>query len=335
MVQRKRALVLGATGGIGGEVATRLKLDGWSIRALSRRPVPKQQKDFEWIVGDALNRDDVVSAASGVELIVHAVNPPGYQKWRELVPAMIDNTIAAARHADGRILLPGNVYNFGPDSFDRLDENAPQNPLTRKGRIRVEMEKRLEQASEAGIRVLIVRAGDFFGPNAKNNWFGQALVKPGQPLKAITYPGRAGVGHQWAYLPDVAETMVRLVNREAELAAFERFHMEGHWDRDGARMIAAIRKAAGKAELPVKALPWGVMRLLSPFAPLFREVIEMRYLWNEEVRLRNDKLTAFLGGEPRTPLDEAVRTTLSGLGCIVGGTRPQHGVTTPAAGSYA
>jgi hypothetical protein len=31
----------------------------------------------------------------------------------------------------------------------------------------------------------------------------------------ITYPGTAGVGHQWAYLPDAAETIVGLVEKSA------------------------------------------------------------------------------------------------------------------------
>jgi len=59
--------------------------------------------------------------------------------------------------------------------------------------------------------VLIVRAGDFFGPKAGNNWFSQGLVKAGQPVRAVSQPGSPGVGHQWSYLPDVARTMVELL----------------------------------------------------------------------------------------------------------------------------
>jgi nucleoside-diphosphate-sugar epimerase len=326
MADRKTALVLGATGGIGGEVARRLHADGWAIRAMSRKPDHSGNAAFEWIAGDAMNREDVLSAATGVSLIVHAVNPPGYRKWNEFVLPMIDNTIVAAKENGARILLPGTVYNYGPDAFDRLDETAPQNPLTRKGRIRVELEKRLEAASREGARVLIVRAGDFFGPKAGNTWFAQGLIKPGRPLTAITSPGASGVGHQWAYLPDVAETMVQLINRESELGAFERFHMDGHWDSDGRQMIDAIRRAAGNPDLPVKGFPWTIMKLASPFAPLFRELMEMRYLWQTPVRLRNERLVAFLGYEPRTPLDEAVRNTLAGLGCLDGRNRSDEGL---------
>ncbi|MDO9125783.1 MAG: hypothetical protein Q7U42_02875, partial [Parvibaculum sp.] len=48
----------------------------------------------------------------------------------------------------------------------------------------------------------------------------------------------------------------------------------------------------------------------------FREMREMRYLWKKPVKLDNAKLVAFLGHEPHTPLDIAVRATLAGLGCI-------------------
>jgi hypothetical protein len=51
------------------------------------------------------------------------------------------------------------------------------------------MERRLREASVTGVRTLIGRAGDFFGPHAGNNWFAQGLIKPGKPLAAISYPG--------------------------------------------------------------------------------------------------------------------------------------------------
>ena len=47
-----------------------------------------------------------------------------------------------------------------------------------------------------------------------------------------------------------------------------------------------------------------------------RRCIEMSYLWREPLRMDNSRLVAFLGNEPRTPLDEAVRLTLTGLGCL-------------------
>lgn len=313
---KKTALVLGATGGIGGEVARLLVARGWNVKALHRDPqrAAKSGDGMQWLAGDAMNRDDVVSAAQGTQLIVHAVNPPGYRNWGALVVPMIDNSIAAARASGARILLPGTVYNYGPDAFPIIDEESPQRPVTRKGAIRVELETRLQAAAADGVRTLIVRAGDFFGPKVGNSWFSQGLVKPGKPLTAISYPGSAGVGHQWAYLPDVAETMVCLVEKEDQLETFARFQMEGHWDADGTQMVAAIAHAARKPELKASAFPWWLLALASPFVAVFRELREMRYLWQHPVQMSNKRLVQLLGAEPRTPLDVAVKRTLAGLG---------------------
>jgi nucleoside-diphosphate-sugar epimerase len=316
-MENKTALVLGATGGIGGEVAHRLAASGWHVRALNRRPRASTPDDpFAWITGDAMVAEDVARAAGGASLIVHAVNPPGYRNWGELVLPMLDNSIAAARATGARILLPGTVYNYGPDAFPDLTEDKPQHAVTIKGRIRVEMERRLAALAASGdAKVLIVRAGDFFGPHAANNWFSQGLVKPGKRPSAITCPGKPGVGHQWAYLPDVAETMVRLIE-QGDLDDFASFHMAGHWDADGTAMVDAIRRALGGPAIRTTRLPWLAMRLAAPFVPMFRELLEMKYLWDQPVRLRNDRLVAKLGSEPRTPLDDAVRATLVGLGCV-------------------
>ena len=314
------ALILGATGGVGGEVARLLVAQGWSVRALhrdlDRLSAFHKTSGLSWHRGDVVSAADVASAATGTSVIVHAVNPPGYRNWGELVLPMLDNTIAAAVANSARIVLPGTVYNFGPDAFPNLHETSPQNPVTVKGRIRVEMEDRLRAASLKGASALIVRAGDFFGPRAGNNWFSQGLVKPGKRVTAITYPGRTGIGHQWAYLPDVAETIVRLLEKSEILEPFSTFQMEGHWDADGTQMIAAIRKVVGNPKIKVGKMPWLSMRLLSPFVPLFRELLEMQYLWNVPIRMDNVRLKTALGLEPHTPLDVAVRNTLIGLGCL-------------------
>jgi nucleoside-diphosphate-sugar epimerase len=316
------ALVIGATGGIGGEVARRLAERGWRVRTLHRRPAEAAARaglpaSVEWVAGDAMDGTAVLAAAKGAAIVVHAANPPGYRNWQGLALPMLDHAIAAAEAAGARLVFPGTVYNFGPDAFPVLREDSPQHPRTRKGRIRVEMERRIEAACGRGrMRGLIVRAGDFFGPRATgNSWFAQ-IAKPGRPLAAVVYPGRREVGHDWAYLPDLAETMVRLIEREAELPAFARFHFRGHWFGRGVEIAEATRRVAGRPEAPIRAFPWLAVRLGAPFVTLFREMLEMRYLWREPLELDNARLVGFLGREPHTPLDEALRATLTGLGAM-------------------
>ena len=112
---------------------------------------------MEYVTGDALSRTDVLAAAEGADMIVHAVNPPGYQNWEKQVLPMLDNTIAAAEAVGARIVFPGSVYNFGADAFPVLTEVSPQNPFTRKGMLRKEMEQRLTEKSQLTLRFFIIR----------------------------------------------------------------------------------------------------------------------------------------------------------------------------------
>jgi nucleoside-diphosphate-sugar epimerase len=315
MKTARTALVLGATGGSGSEIASALVARGWTVRGLVRDTERTGlSADITWHKGDAMNASEVAQAARGVDVIVHAVNPPGYRNWATVVLPMLDNTIAAAQKNRARIVLPGTVYNFGPDAPALLGEDAPQRPHTRKGAIRVQMEQRLEAAAVDGVRVLILRCGDFFGPRAGNNWF-NALVKPGKRPSSVSYPGPRGLRHAWAYLPDVGATVALLLERESELAAFERFHFDGNWV-DGTTLTHSMQKATANSALPLRSFPWWLITLASPFVTTFREVGEMRYLWRQPMQLDNRKLVAFLGEEPHTNFDEAVAKTLQGMGCL-------------------
>jgi nucleoside-diphosphate-sugar epimerase len=319
MTSTKTVLVIGANGGVGRETALAFARRGWRVRAFARRPEPGALPGADWISGDAMNAGDVAEAARGASVIVHAVNPPGYRDWNRLVLPMIDNTVAAAKAEGARIVLPGTVYNYGPDAFPSLSETDPQNPPTRKGRIRVELERRLERAARDGARVLILRAGDFYGPHMTgNSWFSSALAKPGRPVTSLTYPGRPEVGHAWAYLPDFAETAARLVEHEDRLADFDTFHFEGHWFERGVEIAERARAVANAKDAPIKTLPWTAIVALSPVVRMFRELAEMRHLWTTPIRLDNAKLVALIGEEPRTDVDAALRATLAGMGCLPG-----------------
>jgi nucleoside-diphosphate-sugar epimerase len=254
------------------------------------------------------------AARTVAQVLVHG--DPGFQRQRNLfwenahdrLVATGDRRLANAnsgsrsdQRQQGQVAVRAQGEGFAPPAGQRL-----------AGR-------RLLAASKNGVRALILRAGDFFGPKPANNWFSQGLVKPGKPITVVSYPGQPAVGHQWSYLPDVARAIVELLARRDSLTPFATFHMAGHWDADGSQMVEAIqrvvaRRTGGKPR--VTAFPWWLLTLASPFVATFREMREMRYLWREPLRMANARLIAALGREPHTPLDEAVEATLVGLGCF-------------------
>jgi nucleoside-diphosphate-sugar epimerase len=315
------ALLIGATGAFGHAVAEALVARGWRVKALHRDPARGRAAfpglAIDWVKGDAMSASDVVAAAKAATIIFHAANPPGYRRWRELAIPMLENAIAAAKASGARLIFPGNVYNFGPDAGPVVTETAPQHPETRKGAVRVDMEKRLAAAVSDGVRSIVLRAGDFLG-DVRGSWFNSVIVK-GRPVRSLSYPGRPNVGHAWAYLPDLARTAARLAEIERDLAPFEVFHFNGHWIEPGIELCHSIRRVTARPNLPIRAFPWILVYLAAPFVTFMRELLEMRYLWQRPLRLDGGKLERTLGTVPHTPLDEAVAATLKSMGATASG----------------
>ncbi|HEY1447688.1 MAG TPA: NAD-dependent epimerase/dehydratase family protein [Caulobacteraceae bacterium] len=312
----RTALIIGATGSFGAHAMCALNRRGWTIRALARDPKAAALKagphmPVEWIAGDAMNPADVTAAAKGVSVIVHAANPPRYKNWRGLAIPMLAATIAAARAEGARIVYPGNVYNYAPNAGPLIAEDAPQAPVTRKGKVRVEMEDMLRAETAQGVKVLVLRAGDFFGPAAPNSALVWLTTRRAGRVTSVYTAGPAP--HAFAYLPDLAETMGRILDHESELADFEVFHFAGHWLAGPDALVGAVRRATGDPAIPLKPFPYPVLIALSPFVTMFRELLEMRYLWRQPIGLDDAKLRAFLGDVPATPLDTAVREALADL----------------------
>ncbi len=76
MTPTPRLLVIGATGGIGSEVAKAARAAGWSVRAMHRHPRKAARSmaepDVDWVRGDAMRAKDVAKASG--KLI--PVSPP-------------------------------------------------------------------------------------------------------------------------------------------------------------------------------------------------------------------------------------------------------------------
>ncbi len=308
--EQQHALVIGLTGGFGGAVARALRARGWKITALMRDPSrrPDDLPDVEVVQGDAGDAELVSRLGARVELVVYGANVP-YTRWRVDALPLLEPTAAAAERHGVRILFPGNIYNFAADAGPQLDETTPQEPTTAKGRVRVEMERRLHQAAERGARVLVLRCGDFFGEAAPSSWMNE-IIKVGKAGSwRFTHMGPDDVPHAFAFLPDVGEAAARLVELPGDQSAFEVFHFSGHQVSFG-QLRAALTACVGEAAVSDRSMPWLMMTLASPFVPIARELREMRYLWGQELALDDAKLRAALGELPQTPLQDALTRTL-------------------------
>lgn len=303
----RTVLVLGAGGRFGRAAVAAFSDAGWQVRAFVRpnRPAPSS-RGVAAIEGDAFDATSVAEAARGADVIVHALNPP-YPRWSQDLPRQTESVLAAARATGATVMIPGNVYNYGADMPATLGEGTPHHPSTRKGTLREEMEQSFRRATEDGVNTVILRAGDFIEAAKTGNWF-DTYVTAKIDRGVAVYPGPLNRMHAWAYLPDMAQAMVELAESDDPVTGFETFNFGGY-NLTGAALIAALETHANRP-LKTRGMPWFAMHLMAPFAPLIREVLEMRYLWTVPHAVDGSALSEALPAFRPTPLSEALAETL-------------------------
>jgi len=308
-------LVLGANGRLGAAAMAAFESAGWRCLGQVRRAPAESGKPgfLQMPLEDAAA---LAQAAGRVDCVLHAVSPP-YPQWHTHALPLARHALDLARRLDALLLFPGNVYNFGAAMPPLLSETTAQAPTARKGRVRVQIEQMLREGARGGARCAILRAGDFFGAG-RGTWFD--LVMTRQLARGrVVYPGRLDLPHAWAYLPDLARAFVALAGARAGLAPFEVCQFPGHAPT-GAQLVAAMGAwAHGRGhlapgtQLEVRGLPWPLLRLGGAVVPMWRELAEMRYLWDVPHRLDGTRLRALVGELPQTPLQQAVDAALDAL----------------------
>jgi len=282
----KTVLILGASGNIGRYSVAAFKKAGWQVKTYDR------------------SSGDMTDAARGVDVIINGLNPPGYHNWAGLVPEYTQQVIAAAKSAGATVIVPGNVYNFGatPGTWD---ENTPQNPNTRKGRIRVAMESAYR---DAGVRTVILRAGSFVTPDGKNDVMGLVYLRSISKGQLVT-PGNADALQAFCYVPDWARAAVALAEMRADLQSFEDIPFPGH-AFSALDLQRQLQDTLGR-KIKLVGFPWLVMKIAAPFWELARELKEMRYLWSTPHQLSATKFARLLPDFQATDLKTVMTIGLS------------------------
>jgi len=305
-------LILGAAGRVGQVLVNAFAEAGWNVRAQARKTLPAALINHPRVRAVRCDATDVAAlttAARGASAIVNALNPL-YTEWERLALQLADAALAAAKASGALLMLVGNVYNFGRELPPLLTPATPERGDVPKARIRIDMEARMAAAASEGVDSVVIRAGDFFGGPGTGTWFDMGLA-PKLAKGRITYPGNPHIAHAWAYLPDLAQTFVRVAEKRAQLSGHHRLHFAGH-TLTGEDLKRALEAQTGR-RLRMGDMPWPIIRLASPFMPMWRELLVMRYLWERPHALDDSALRALIGTVPHTPLPQALRAALADL----------------------
>ncbi|MBS4214371.1 SDR family NAD(P)-dependent oxidoreductase [Neobacillus rhizophilus] len=303
----KKALVLGATGGMGYALVRELGNRGVEVVAFSRgkeklHALYQHEPRVTIFPGDALVEKDVIEAADGVDVIFHAVSFP-YPEWEEKHPLCIEIIVRAAEIHHAKIALVDNIYAYGRQSKIEVNEDTKKEPHTKKGNIRLAMENRLKGS---GIPSLIVHLPDVYGPNAENTILHETLKNVVQH-KTANFVGDLKVAREYIFTLDAAKAMVELASREDTYN--QNWNIPSAHQITGEEIIEILRKDAGYKK-PIRTVSKTMIRFIGIFHPFMRELVEMMYLTEDPVILSGKKYEAKIGPVPRTPYQEGIKKTL-------------------------
>ena len=161
-----RVLVVGGAGYIGSLLVERLLGKGYRVRVLDAllygdEPLrsSRTNPDFELIVGDCRNIQDMVKAIHGVESIVHLAAIVGDPACNQDGESALEINYAATRmlieiakgHGIRRLIFASSCSVYGATD-EVMDESSPVHPISLYGQTKVDSERALLEARSTTFR---------------------------------------------------------------------------------------------------------------------------------------------------------------------------------------
>lgn len=243
--------------------------------------------------------------------VVYQCSQPEYHRWPDEFPGLQRSIVQAAAAAGAVVVATENVYGYGPvplDTVGPLTEDLPLAATTRKGAVRAEMWRELEQANAAGtVHTVAARAADFYGPFVRDSMLGERFFEPllkGKKAEIVGDPDRL---HTVTYVPDLAAAMVRL-GGDPE-AWGQAWHIPNAPTVTTTELVALAAQAVGVVPAHKVVKRWQ-LRLVGPFMPSAKEIVEMYYEFDEDFVVDHSKYAARYGANA-TPLAQGLAATVA------------------------
>jgi nucleoside-diphosphate-sugar epimerase len=302
-----RHVVFGS-GAIGLATCEALVRRGESVRVVNRSGSARVPEGVEVVGGDASDAEFCRGVASGAAVLYQTMNPP-YTEWVEKFPALQDGVLSAAEANGARLVSMENVYMYGRPAGAPLTEDRAYAAHTKKGRLRAQMALQLLAAQTAGrVEVAIGRASDYFGPRggAQSN-LGDRVFPAALAGKTASVLGDLDQPHTYTFIPDIGEGLAVL--GEHPDAVGEVWHLPNDpQTRTTRELVDIVYRQSGHPRGRVRSVPPVVIRAMGVFNPLFRELAEMQYQFDEPFVVDSTKIAKRLGVEA-TPVEVALERT--------------------------
>lgn len=288
-----------------------LRARGEPVRALVR-PGRPAVPEVETVEADAADAEALERAAAGARSLVLAARPP-LSRWEPELARLVEAVTLVAERAGTPVVFPTTVDGLKtiyavplPADAPPIDHNDRPTPVRRARRA---AEDQLQQLAElSGVRVLIVRSGDWFGPGVDGPVAG-AMVRAALAGRPMPWFGPLDVGHGFTFVEDVAAVAAALLVRP-DRPTFEVAPVGAHYFPDAEAFAAALARAVGR---PVRArrVPGWSAALAGLLDAEARAFAETRYQWEGAILLDDTRTRGILRDWQPTPLEEALARTVA------------------------
>jgi len=300
-------VVFGA-GQIGPLLAARLREADKVVRVARKSSAAVLVKGVEAVRGDAMDPAFCGEAVRGAEVVYHCINTPYFARvWRETLPRIQANLIAAAGRAGARLVVLDNLYALGMTGGRPMTEETRPNPCSAKGEIRAQLHEDLMAAAKRGeVRVAVGRASDFYGPGAQGSHLGERFFRQvlgGKPGQVVLNPETP---HTYHFTHDVAAGLAAL-GLESQADGLWMLPCAGA--APTSKLVGLFAAALGRP-IKLQRVPPVVLSALGLFVPLVRELKEMAYQW-EEPFIVDDRRFCERFGHMATSLDVGAHETVA------------------------
>ena len=205
--------ILGATGQIAVELARELRrAHTGELRLVSRKP--RKVNDTDTLAtADLLDARQAAEAARGSSVVYFTAGlPPDTALWESQFPTMLRNALDASRAAGARFVYFDNTYMY-PQDERVLTEDAPFEPVGRKGRVRAAMASMvLQEMARGDIPVLIGRAPEFYGPGKTQSITNTLVIDKIRAGRIPRVPVRDDTRRTLIWTPDASRALAALGN---------------------------------------------------------------------------------------------------------------------------
>jgi len=301
--------ILGANGVIGRELSRRLPEYSDRIRQVSRSPKRVNSTDelFSANLLDARATADAV-AGSAVAYLVAGLKYD-HMVWAEQWPKLMHNAIDACKRHGCALVFFDNVYAYGHvDGV--MTENTPYNPRSRKGEVRARIATMLmDEVKRGELRAMIVRAADFYGPDASLSITHVTVTARLAARKTPQWLGNAKAVHTFTYTSDAGRSLAVLGNTAS--AYGQVWHALASKEPITGEQYVRIACELSGRPYGVQVVPRWMLFLTGIFVPVVRENMEMLYQFEYDYRFDSSKAERALG-LAATEYREGITATLNG-----------------------